>query len=109
MRDCIDGRDPPTILDVRGGDEYCGELGHIPGLIHIPPAELPDALSQRAALFDRALIVVCKTDRRSVKAAEVLVKAGFQRIEIMQGGMESWTIFDFPVVRSGSAIKQPTE
>jgi rhodanese-related sulfurtransferase len=34
----------PTIIDVRGADEYVA--GHLPGAVHIPADELPRRLAE---------------------------------------------------------------
>lgn len=80
----------PVIVDVRGVDEYCGELGHIPGSLNIPLAELPEALSRLEPYRDQGVILVCRTDKRSAKAAGLLASAGFRGIEVLEGGMEQW-------------------
>lgn len=80
----------PVIVDVRGVDEYRGELGHIPGSLNIPLAELAAALPRLEPYRDQAIVLVCRTDKRSVQAAELLVRAGFRGIEVLEGGMEQW-------------------
>lgn len=35
---------PPTIIDVRGDDEYAA--GHIPGALHLPGDQLPTRLDE---------------------------------------------------------------
>src|SRR5271163_4108610 len=42
LRDRIAGSNPPMLVDVRGEDEYRGELGHIAGAHLIPLKELPE-------------------------------------------------------------------
>ena len=37
-------RQAPTIIDVRGADEYAA--GHIPGALHIPAEELSERLAE---------------------------------------------------------------
>jgi rhodanese-related sulfurtransferase len=87
------------ILDVRGPDEYRGALGHIPGSINVPLGELPEALSRLASSGDKRVVVVCRTDKRSAKAAELLSGAGWLEIEVLEGGMERWNRLGFPVDR----------
>lgn len=85
------GRDPrPAILDVRGPDEFVGPLGHIPDALNLPVSELADRLTEIKALKDRPIILVCRTDKRSAKAATFLRKSGFQNVHVLRGGMEQW-------------------
>lgn len=88
-----------AILDVRGKDEYRGELGHIPGSMNVPLAELPSTLPRLAQLRNQRVVVVCRTDRRSAQAAKLLASAGCRDIEIAEGGMEQWTRLGFPADR----------
>lgn len=97
---------PPAILDVRGADEYRGELGHIPGALNIPLADLPQAFSQIEPLKEADIVVVCRTDKRSAKAADLLRGAGFRGIGVLQGGMEQWNRYGFPVARD--VLSNPT-
>lgn len=89
----------PLIVDVRGPHEYHGELGHIPGALNIPLAALVTALSRLEPYRDKGMILVCRTDKRSFKAAELLAKKGFRGIEVLEGGMEQWNRLRFPTNR----------
>lgn len=80
-----------TIIDVRGEDEYDGELGHIPGSVNIPLGDLPNRLAALEAAKGRAIVLVCRTDKRSARAAAVLGSAGFRAVEVLRGGMEQWS------------------
>lgn len=95
----LDHGESRMILDVRGADEYRGALGHIPGSINVPLAELPEALSRLASSGKEGAVVVCRTDKRSAKAAELLAEGGWREIEILEGGMERWNRLGFPVNR----------
>jgi rhodanese-related sulfurtransferase len=79
-----------AIVDVRGRDEYIGELGHIAGSMNIPLADLPGRLAELQGLQHQPIVLVCRTDKRSAKAAELLGAAGFGRVEVLRGGMMLW-------------------
>lgn len=79
----------PVIIDVRGADEYHGELGHIAGALNIPLPELADRLPELHELGECRLVLVCRTDKRSAKAAEML-RDGGRAAEVLRGGMEQW-------------------
>lgn len=84
------------IVDVRGIDEFRGPLGHIPTAINIPI----DTLAQRTGELgpDKPTIVlVCKTDKRSSRAAQLLASEGYDDLYILQGGMEAWHKAGFTV------------
>lgn len=79
-----------AIVDVRGPDEFAGELGHIPGAVNIPVGDIPNRLIEIKALGDKPVIMVCKTDKRSARAAEILKDENFADVRVLRGGMERW-------------------
>jgi len=98
----------PTLLDVRGVDEYHGELGHIPGSLNVPLGDLPKRLTELESEKQRPTVLVCRTDRRSAKAAALLRAAGFSSVEILRGGMEQWSKRSPPeVVHHGQNPSHP--
>lgn len=99
VRQRVSRNETPMIVDVRGLDEYRGELGHIPGSLNIPLAELPAALPRLEPYRNQGIVLVCRTDKRSAKAAGLLVRAGFRGIEVLEGGMEQWNRLRFAVNR----------
>jgi uncharacterized membrane protein YdjX (TVP38/TMEM64 family)/rhodanese-related sulfurtransferase len=82
--------DDVTVVDVRGAEEYAGPLGHIPGSLNIPLSELPARLAGLQELKQRPLVMVCRTDMRSAKAAGLLRAAGFGKVAVLRGGMTQW-------------------
>jgi len=91
-----------TIVDVRGGDEFIGPLGHIPGALSIPLGEIPLRLTEINARMDQPVILVCKTDKRSAQAAKLLGKASFQDLQVLRGGMEQWNRNGFEITNVGA-------
>jgi uncharacterized membrane protein YdjX (TVP38/TMEM64 family)/rhodanese-related sulfurtransferase len=93
-------RDAETVLvDVRGPDEFYGPLGHIGGARNIPVANLTASRYSFSELKSASLVTICKTDKRSAKAAQVLKKAGFEHVQVLRGGMEGWNREGFVVAR----------
>jgi rhodanese-related sulfurtransferase len=86
----LQGRPRPVVVDVRGADEFTGELGHIEGALSLPF----DDLAQRQVELDRfkaeELVLVCKTQIRSAKAWAMLTDAGFRHVAVLRGGMVEW-------------------
>jgi len=85
----------PLVIDVRGPDEFTGPLGHIAGALNVPLPELPARLPELTRP-GRALVLVCKTDRRSSAAAEQLRAAGAADVSVLRGGMERWRALGLP-------------
>jgi uncharacterized membrane protein YdjX (TVP38/TMEM64 family)/rhodanese-related sulfurtransferase len=85
------------VLDVRGAKEFSGELSHIHGARNLPVEELPQRISELESARDTPIAIVCHTDKRSAKAAQQLVRAGFSRVVVLRGGMTQWHKQGFPV------------
>jgi uncharacterized membrane protein YdjX (TVP38/TMEM64 family) len=58
LRERLSRPDPPLVLDVRGAEEYSGELGHIEGSLRIPIADLEARLAELAPHRGRLLVPV---------------------------------------------------
>lgn len=78
------------VLDVRGAAEFNGELGHIAGANNIAVEELSRHVTELDAARARSIVLVCRTDKRSVQAARLLRQAGFEHLAVLRGGMVAW-------------------
>lgn len=100
----LDAGDDLLVLDVRTPEEFNGDLGHIAGAVNLPLAELPARLAQLGAELEghkqASVIVTCRTENRSGRAALILKKAGFTQLAILSGGMMAWNKEQLPVVRN---------
>jgi rhodanese-related sulfurtransferase len=85
----LGGGDPVTLLDVRQPEEFFAPPGHLPGARNIPLSTLPDRVTELAA-HEQPFVLVCKTDRRSAKAAEMLLAAGLRDVAVVRGGTDGW-------------------
>ncbi len=93
------GTEAPLVLDVRNGDEFHGEQGHIAGAINIPLDELSERLSELTTHHESPVAIVCRTDVRSGKAALLLTQHGFSDPRVVRGGMSAWNKRGYPVER----------
>ena len=73
------------IIDVREDEEVAE--GMIPGAIHIPLGQLASRTGELDR--ERPVVTVCRSGKRSARAAEELTAAGFQA-DTMNGGMIAW-------------------
>ncbi|MGE5242570.1 MAG: VTT domain-containing protein [Bacteroidota bacterium] len=86
----LDRHDDIGVLDVRSAKDYTGELGHIPGSFNIPLEELPKRLSELEAHRHTPLAVICRTNRMSGQAVQLLRDAGFKQALLVDDGMVGW-------------------
>jgi rhodanese-related sulfurtransferase len=87
----------PVIIDVRGADEFDGDLGHLADARNIALPELPGRIAELAPYRDRDLVLVCHTQMRSAQAARLLDGAGFRSVTVLRGGMVEWRRRGLPV------------
>jgi sulfur-carrier protein adenylyltransferase/sulfurtransferase len=77
---------PPLLLDVREPHEL--QISALPGVVNIPLGLLAARLSELDSA--REMVVLCKSGTRSARALELLVSAGFKRVQNLQGGINAW-------------------
>ena len=82
-----------TLLDVRHPEEW--EAGHAPDAVLVPLDQLGDRYTELRT--DRAIVVICRSGARSAKAAEALVGAGYEAVNLA-GGMKAWVAEGLPCV-----------
>jgi len=87
----------PIIVDVRGADEFQGELGHLADARNIALPELLGRVEELAPYKDHDLVLVCHTQMRSAQAARLLDAAGFHNVAVLRGGMVEWRRQGLPV------------
>ena len=76
----------PAVFDVREPREY--QQGHIPKARLFP---LPKLLENYRELPDgQQIVLVCRSGRRSTRAARYLQSKGYNQVCVLQGGMLKW-------------------
>lgn len=90
LRQRLERHDDLAVLDVRTAADYAGTLGHVPGSLNIPLDELPKRLAEIESWRDRPLAVICRTNRMSGKAVELLRDAGFKQALLVDDGIVGW-------------------
>ncbi|MFC1878670.1 sulfate permease [Chloroflexota bacterium] len=76
----------PSVIDLREASEY--RRGHI---AEARPLPLPSLFAEPAVLSkDETLIFVCRSERRSLRAAVFMKDQGYNNITILKGGMRAW-------------------
>ncbi len=83
-----DHRDDVRLVDIREPHEPQGPLGAIDGVENIPLLTL---LGNAASLDrDEPLLLICRSGRRSGRAADALSRAGVRAVASVEGGMIAW-------------------
>lgn len=82
-----------VLIDVREDDEWAA--GHAPAAAHHRLGDL-----QAAAVPAGTVLTICRSGKRSAKAAELLAASGREVINV-EGGMAAWERAGLPVVTDG--------
>jgi rhodanese-related sulfurtransferase len=84
-----------TILDVRDTNNYVNSNDRIKGSIHVKLRRLQFRLTlPPVSNISRDSEVItycaCPHDEASIRAAQILLDAGFKRVRVLDGGWQSW-------------------
>jgi len=79
-----------VLLDVREEKELTESFGHIEGIVHIPLGSLGNRIKELEQYRSSEIVVICLSGARSVVGARILMKAGFNNVKVLKGGMMSW-------------------
>lgn len=97
LKEKLDAGEELLVLDVRTTEDFVGEQGHIAGATNIPLEELESRLEEVMDYEERAVAIVCRTDRKSEKAARILAQNGFSDVHVAKGGMTEWIANGYPI------------
>lgn len=90
LKQRLDNEEDLLLLDVRTAEDFIGEQKHIAGATNIPLEDLPGRLTEVEDYQERPIVIVCRTDKRSAKAAQLLGRKGFADVHVAKGGMTDW-------------------
>ncbi|MCJ8294854.1 MAG: rhodanese-like domain-containing protein [Colwellia sp.] len=91
-------REEGIALDIRKDKEF--KAGHILEAISLPSEKIKEkGLTSLEKYKDKPIIVVCAAGMSAVQIANDLFKAGFSRVSVLKGGMNSWTSAGLPVAK----------
>jgi rhodanese-related sulfurtransferase len=100
------GDDYP-VIDVRSAAEY--RAGHIPGARLLPieqltPAKVKKSFQDLEPGKGGPVYLTCHAGPRAEKAAQQLQQAGFENLQLVEGGTQAWQQAGLPLNRCGNAI-----
>ena len=97
----------PVLLDVREPAEFA--LLRIPGSVNVPRGVLEqscewdydETVPLLAAGREQEIVVICRSGKRSVLAADVMQQMGYTNVVSLKTGVHGWNDFEQPLVDSG--------
>ena len=89
------GHDNAVLVDVREEKEY--KAGHIPDAINVPLSGLSKNINKLEKYKNKPLILSCRTHNRSLRAAALLSRQGFEDLKVLHGGFMAWQKENLPI------------
>ena len=84
----MDSSEDFLLMDCRSREEW--DAGRINGAICLPLQEMSTRLTELESNRDRAIVIYCRTGRRSAIVAKFLSMTGYSHVRSMAGGIEAW-------------------
>ena len=75
-----------VLIDVREDHEL--KIASLEQAKHIPLGDLPDRLGELDK--DESYVIMCRSGKRSMSAAELMVDSGFSKVKNLVGGILDW-------------------
>ncbi|MCK5263679.1 MAG: VTT domain-containing protein [Gammaproteobacteria bacterium] len=97
LKERMDSGEDVLVLDVRTAEDYVGEQHHIKDSLLIPLEELEASMRELDGYLDAPIVIICRTHRKSGKAAELLAQHGFSDVHVARMGMTDWNKKGYPV------------
>jgi rhodanese-related sulfurtransferase len=92
-------REKAIVIDVCEPGEFAA--GHIKGARNIPVAQLgADGAKGLPTNKQVPLVVACASGMRASKAAQQLRQLGYEKAQILNGGMKAWREANMPVEKT---------
>lgn len=90
-------REDALVVDLRGQGDF--EKGHIIGSKHVLPSQVEPEGKLLAKAKESPVVLVCAAGMTASGVAEKLVKAGFKKVSVLDGGVGSWTAAGLPLAK----------
>lgn len=91
-------RESPLMIDLSARADF--EKMHIPGAKHVAMSQFDPENKDLAKAKDLPVVVMDKDGRgNAAKAAQRLVKAGFARVHVLDGGVYAWQQAQLPTAK----------
>jgi len=97
LKQRIDEGEDILLLDVRTVEDYDGEQGHIASSTLLPLEQLEKRIDEINNYYEKTVVCICRTDRKSAKAAQILAEKGFADVHVVKMGMTDWIKNNYPV------------
>lgn len=91
-------REEAVVLDIRDSNVFKKE-GHIIGAVNIPLDSIDQSMKKLEKYKKKIIVVVCGTGQKSIVLANKLRKQGFEKVQVLTGGLNAWKQANMPIVK----------
>jgi rhodanese-related sulfurtransferase len=91
-------RERAVVVDVCETEEFAA--GHVGGAKNVPMAQLEQRLPEVVKNKTLPLILVCASGGRASRALGVAKRLGYDKAQVLAGGMKSWKEANLPVEKA---------
>lgn len=85
------------LIDLRASADF--DRGHIRGARHYTPSQVDPSAKDIGRHKDGTVLLYCQNGMSSGDVADRLIKAGFQKVYSLKGGIAAWMQDQLPVER----------
>jgi molybdopterin/thiamine biosynthesis adenylyltransferase/rhodanese-related sulfurtransferase len=89
--------DGALLIDVRDDNERAAGMPQ--GAQALPMASFERDIASLAPAFDRPILTICASGKRSLRAAAILVQRGYVDVASVAGGFQRWQTEALPIAR----------
>lgn len=91
-------RESPLLIDLSAIADF--EKRHVPGAKHLAMSQFDPEKKDLAKAKDLPVVLMDKDGRgNAAKAAQRLVKAGFEKVHTLEGGVLAWQAAQLPIAK----------
>ncbi|MES2858325.1 MAG: rhodanese-like domain-containing protein [Pseudomonadota bacterium] len=90
-------RDNALVVDLRPAADF--QKGHVAGSKNVQMSQFDPENKQLAPARALPVVLLCKAGDSASTAAKRLRKAGFQNVNLLEGGIQAWQAADLPLVK----------
>jgi rhodanese-related sulfurtransferase len=91
-------REKGVVVDVSEADEFAA--GHVAGARNVPLNQLEQRLPEVVKNKALPVILVCATGARANRALATAKKLGYERAQVLAGGLKAWKDANLPVEKA---------
>ena len=109
----IEAGKSPLLLDVREPQEFF--MLRIPGSLNVPRGVLEQSCEwdydetepSLASRRNQDIVVICRSGKRYVLAADMLLRMGFEKVVSLKTGVRGWNDFEQPIEDAEGKLLDP--